>query len=68
MQLETGSTLNKPRVGLWANAYMTSKNYEYLGTLITKQSFDTVTQGQLPKLQARDVSKCKTTREEKCMK
>ena len=47
---------------------MTSKNYEYLGTLITKQSFDTVTQGQLPKLQARDVSKCKTTREEKCMK
>ena len=43
-------------------------NYEYVGKLITKQSFDTVTQGQLPKLQARAVSECKTTREEKCMK
>ena len=67
VQLETGSTLNNPHVGFWAKAYMTSKNY-FFGTLITKQSFDTVTQGQLPKLQARDVSKCKTTREEKCKK
>ena len=47
---------------------MTCKSYEYVGTLITKQSFYTVTQGQLPRLQAWDVSECKTTREEKCMK
>ena len=68
VQLETGSTSENLRVGLWAKAYMTSEKYEYLGTLITKQSFDTVTKGQLPGLQARDVSECKTTREETCIK
>ena len=68
VQLEVGSTPQNPKVGLWAKAYMTSKKYEYLGTLLTKESFDSVTRGCDPPMQARDVAKCKTVREEKCKK
>ena len=68
VQEEAGSTPTNPRVGLWAKAYMTSKKYEYLGTLITKQSFDVVTQGQPPRMQARVVAECKTSREANCIK
>ena len=63
VQLESNSTEENPRVGLWAKAYMTSPSYEYLGTLITKESFDTVTKGLEPPLQSREVSVQKTTRE-----
>ena len=55
-------------MGLWAKAYMTSKEYEYLGTLLTKESFESVTRGRDSPMQARDVAECKTTREEKCKK
>ena len=63
MRLESGSTEDNPRVGLWAKAYMTSPSYEYLGTLLTKQSFDAVTKGLDPPLQSRHVSDQKTKRE-----
>ena len=67
VQLETGST-QKTRVWVRGPKHTSRPRVMFLGTLITKQRFDTVTQGQLPKLQARAVSECKTTREEKCMK
>ena len=67
MELEDGSTPANPRVGLWAKAYMTSEKYEYLGTLMTKESLDAVTHGAAPPMQARDVAKCKTSREDACI-
>ncbi len=42
---------------------MTTMNYTFLGTLITKSSFDSVTHDTLPQAQARGVSKQKTKRE-----
>ena len=39
VQAEVGSTPQNRREGLWAKAYMTSTEYEYLGTLLTKESF-----------------------------
>ena len=68
IQREVGSTPQNPKVGLWAKAYMTSKDYEFLGTLLTKESFDSVTRGRDPPMQARNVAECKTSREEKCKK
>ena len=68
MELESGSTPENPRVGLWGKAYMTSVKYVYLGTIMTKQSFDAVTHGRPPPMQAREVAECKTSREEKCIK
>ena len=59
VQLEDGSTPENPRVGLWAKAYITTKDYEYLGTLISKDSFDAVTQSQPPPVQVRDVAAAK---------
>lgn len=68
IRLESDSTAENPRVGLWAKAYMTSPSYEYLGTLMTKQSFDMVTKGLEPPLQSRTVSGQKTAREAKVSK
>ena len=68
VKLEVGSTPQNPKVGLWAKAYMTSQNYEYLGTLLTKESFEAVTRGRPPPMQARDVAACKTSREDNCKK
>ena len=42
---------------------MTTMNYTFLGTLITENSFDSVTRDKLPQAQARGVSKQKTKRE-----
>ena len=64
MKLEPGSTKANPKVGLWAKAYMSTAEYEYIGTLISRESFDTVTKEcPIPPLQARDVSAQKKTRE-----
>ena len=68
VKLEVGSTPQNPKVGLWAKAYMTSHNYEYLGTLLTKESFESVTRGRAPPMQDREVAECKTSREESCKK
>ena len=68
VRVEVGSTPQNPKVGLWAKAYMTSKDYEYMGTLLTKESFDSVTRGRAPPMQAREVAECKTSREENCKK
>ncbi len=63
MELEEGSAEETPKVGLWAKTYMTSAEYTYLGTLLTKNSFRAVTQGKLPAVQARNVSDQKIKRE-----
>ena len=42
---------------------MTTMNYTFLGTLITENSFDSVTRDKLPQAQARGVSKQTTKRE-----
>ena len=42
----SGSTEDNPAVGLWAKPYMTSEKYEYLGTLMARKSFDSVTNGK----------------------
>lgn len=68
MELEAGSTETNPKVGLWAKVYMTSPNYEYLGTIMTLESYRAVTRNMPPPLQARDVSEGKTQREEKVAK
>ena len=44
LKLEAGSTPQNPRVGLWAKSYMTSSKYEYLGTLLTMESYVAVVQ------------------------
>ena len=67
MELEQGSTPDNPKVGLWGKPYMTSPEYTYLGTLISRSSFDAVTQKQPPPSQCRDVSDQKTTRETKVL-
>ena len=43
MELEEGSTEANPRVGLWAKVYMTSPTYEYLGAIMTLESYKAVT-------------------------
>ena len=63
MELEAGSTAENPCVGLWAKPYMTTESYTYLGALISRKSFDVVTQKRSPPQQHRDVSSQKTTRE-----
>ena len=63
MELEEGSTDANPRVGLWAKTYMTSPEYQYLGTLLTRQSFQAVTRGREPPMQRREVSDQKSKRE-----
>jgi len=68
MELEKDSTPENPRVGLWAKPYMTSVEYEFLGTIITKESYDAVTRDRTPKLQQRDVGQCKTAREVEIVK
>ena len=68
IQLEAGSTDDNPSVGLWAKPYMTSKEYTYLGTLLSRKSVDTVTRNRSPAQQCREVSSQKTTRETKVLK
>jgi hypothetical protein len=63
MELEGDSTPENPKVGLWAKAYMSSKTFEYLGTLLSRQSVDAVTSGRLLEAQDREVSEQKTKRE-----
>ena len=63
MELEEGSTEANPRVGLWAKVYMTSPTYEYLGTIMTMESYKAVTRNMPPPMQSRDVSESKTSRE-----
>ena len=63
--LEAGSTPDNPKVGMWAKAYMTTVDYTYLGTLMSRQSLDSVVAAKLPPAQARDVSGQKSTREAK---
>ena len=46
-----------------SKAYMTTTDYTFLGTLITENSFASVTQNKLPKAQARGVSEQETKRE-----
>ena len=46
VELISGSTEDNPTVGLWAEPYMTTETYEYLGTLLTRKSFDRVTTGK----------------------
>ena len=65
LELEEGSTEANPRVGLWAKVYMTSPTYEYLGTIMTLESYKAVTRNMPPPLQARVVSDSKNTREDK---
>ena len=68
MELEAGSTAENPSVGLWAKPYMTSPEYTYLGTLISRRSFESVTRKQPPPQQSRDISAQKTTREANVLK
>ena len=68
LELESSSTPENPRVGLWGKAYMTSPEYEYLGTIITMESYQAITRGRQPVLQKRDVSECKTARETEILK
>ena len=68
LQLEAGSTDDNPSVGLWAKPYMTSKEYTYLGTLLSRKSVDIVTRNRPPPQQCREVSSQKTTRETKVLK
>ena len=63
MELESGTTPENQKVGLWAKAYMTTAEYEYLGTVMTGTSFKATVGQRLPPLQKRDVSDQKTTRE-----
>ena len=63
VQREAGSTKEAPRVGLWAKEYMTSPSYEYVGTLLTRQSVDAKTRRRPPAKQARDASDAKVSRE-----
>ena len=64
MKLESGSTGVNPKVGLWANAYMSTAEYTCVGTLITRESLGNVTRNRpVPPIQGRDVSTQKTTRE-----
>ena len=67
IQLEAGSTDENPSVGLWAKPYMTSKEYTYLGTLLSRKSVDMVTRNRSPAQQCREVSSQKTTRETKVL-
>jgi hypothetical protein len=67
LELETGSTSENPRVGMWAKAYMTSPAHVYIGTLITGGSVNSVTKGRTPPLQQREVSDQKVTRESKVL-
>ena len=59
------STEENPAVGLWAKPYMTSEKYEFLGTLLTRKSFQCVAQGKQPPMQKRDISDSKTEHEDK---
>ena len=59
------STEENPAVGLWAKPYMTSEKYEFLGTLLTRKSFQLVAQGKQPPMQRRDISDSKTEHEDK---
>ena len=68
VELIAGSTEGNPTVGLWAKPYMTSEKYEYLGTLLTRNSFDSVTKGKKPVLQTREVSDTKLENEKRTMK
>ena len=63
MELEEGSTEANPRVGLWAKVYTTSPTYEYLGTIMTLESYKAVTRNMPPPMQSRAVSAGKTTQE-----
>ena len=63
LEAESSSKEGCRSVGLWAKAYMTTTDYTFLGTLITENSFASVTQGKLPKPKARGVSEQKTKRE-----
>ena len=65
MELEAGSTPENPRVGMWAKAYMTTVDYTYLGTLMSRQSLDSVVAARLPPAQAWDVSGQKSNQEAK---
>ena len=67
IQLEPGSADDNPSVGLWAKPYMTSTEYTYLGTLLSRKSVDTVTRNRTVPQQCRDVSSQKTTREAKVL-
>ena len=66
MRLEASSTIDNPRVGLWAKAFMSDTQYEYVGTLTTLQLYNAVCQGenQLPKPMPLSQTKQKVTREE----
>eukprot|EP00971_Amphidinium_carterae_P298792 5935994-Amphidinium_carterae.1 len=56
LQREPDSTEENPKVGLWAKPYMTSEQYEYKGTLLTKQSVaDVIGNGQ-PQTQDRGIT------------
>ena len=68
LEREKESTPDNPRVGLWAKAYMTSPEHEYLGTIITMESYVAVTRDRSPNLQHRDVGACKTAREAEILK
>ena len=52
-------------VPLCKQAYMTTDQYTFLGTLLTRKSVETVTRGGTPKVQSRAVSEQKTVREAK---
>ena len=67
MELESGDPDN-PSIGLWAKPYMTTKDYTYLGTILSRKSVDMVVRKRLPPQQCRDVSTQKTTRETNVLK
>ncbi len=66
--LEASSTDENPKVGLWTKAYMSSPGYEFLGTLLTRESFRSVTEGGMPVLQNRELSDQKTRHETDTLK
>ena len=66
MRLEATSTMENPRVGLWAKAFMSDSEYSYVGTLTTMDLYtavcgrDNKLPGPLPLTQSRQ----KVSREE----
>ena len=68
LELESDSTPANPRVGLWVKAYMTTSDYEFLGTIITMDSYQAITKDRSPTLQKRDIGACKTAREIEILK
>ena len=67
IQEEEGCPPENRRIGLWAKHLMTSKDYTFLGTILTTKSRASVIGNRSPPLQNREIADCKTEREKKVL-